>query len=56
MPILFLAFLNQLVRCYEGTGIHLITGNVLYYKTPNICEWLEDNAYLIDLHFLQPVR
>jgi transposase len=50
----FIEFLNQLLRYYRGTKIHLITDNAQYHKSPTVQRWLEGEEDLIELHFLPP--
>jgi transposase len=50
----FIEFLNQLLRYYRGTKIHLITDNAQYHKSPTVRRWLEGKEDLIELHFLPP--
>ena len=48
----FIEFLDQLVRYYRGTKIHLITDNAPYHKSPEVHDWLKGKEHLIELHFL----
>lgn len=47
----FLKFLKRLVRCYDRK-IHLILDNARYHHAIFLQEWLRENAWRIQLHFL----
>ena len=48
----FIEFLEQLLRYYCGTKIHLIADNAQYHKSPKVRDWLKGKDDLIELHFL----
>lgn len=48
----FIQFLDQLLRYYRGTKIHLITDNAPYHKSPAVRTWLIGKEHLIEFHFL----
>lgn len=48
----FGAFLQQIIRQYSGTKVHLILDNVRYHHAKHIKGWLEAEKDRIELHFL----
>ena len=48
----FIEFLEQLLRYYCGTKIHLITDNAAYHRSPKVREWLSGKEHLMEFHFL----
>ena len=50
----YLAFLEQLARCYRRQGAILIQDNASYHKDADVWHWFASNRHWLDVHQLPP--
>ena len=50
----YLAFLQQLARCYRRQGAILIQDNASYHKDGDVWGWFGENRHWLEVHQLPP--